>query len=252
MEKNKVLSLFDQNRKNPGKTFETGKHFVRQPGKNGAKGMVYFSCYPSDELVAGIKDQISYFSRLQQDFEWKVFEHDQPKNLKEILMNQGFNAEPWEAFLVRDFEDITDKIKVNPKVKIKRLTKLEEVSDYEKVLKSVHGEGQQPWLRKEFIEQPEIASLYVAYIKNVPVSIGRLCFDEEQPDFAGFFGGSTLPEYRRQGIYTALVFARIQEAIDKGYRYGYVDALPTSEPILKKMGFEKISASCPLIWKHHQ
>jgi hypothetical protein len=251
MEKNEVLSLFDQNRKNPGKTFEVEAYFVRQPGKNGAEGMIYYSCYPPGKLIEGINEQIIYFSELQQDFEWKVFEHDQPNNLKETLINQGFIAEPSEAFLVLDLENIPDSSKVNPQVNIKRLTKLDEVTDYEKVLKIIHGEGQQPWLRQEFIEQPEIASLYVAYIKNKPVSIGRLCFDAEQPNFAGFFGGSTLPEYRRQGIYTALVFARIQEAIDKGYRYGYVDALPTSEPILKQLGFEKLSASCPLIWKQN-
>ena len=249
MEKNEVLSLFDQNRKNPGKTFEVEAYFVRQPGKNGAEGMVYYSCYPPGKLTIGINEQIVYFSELQQDFEWKVFEHDQPKNLKESLIKYGFIAEEPEAFLVLDLKDLPGDLKVNKQVEIRRLETLEALEDYEKVSAAIWGEKHQDSLRQEFKDQPEKISLYVAYIQNEPVSISRLSFDDEQPNFAGFFGGSTLPEYRGQGIYTALVLARIKEAIDKGYQYGYVDALPTSEPILKKLGFVKLSTSCPLIWK---
>jgi len=252
MEKEKVLSIFDQNRKNPGDTFDITEYIVRQLGNNGREGMVYYSCFPPEKLLEGIKEQIVYFTDHQQDFEWKVFEHDQPKNLKECLIKYGFMAEAPEAFLVLDLENIPRDFKKNEKIKIKRLKTLEEIKDYEKVSAAIWGEKHQDSLRKEFKDHPEKVSLYVAYIDNEPVSISRLCFDDEQPNFAGFFGGSTLPQFRGQGIYTALVFARIKEAIHKGYQYGYVDALPTSEPILNKLGFVKLSSSCPLIWKQDQ
>ena len=252
MQKEHVLSIFDQNRKNPGVSFEVTKYVVRQVGKNGREGMVYYSCYPPEKLVQGINEQINYFSNLQQDFEWKVFEHDHPKNLKESLVNLGFIAEEPEAFLVLDLGNIPTELKANETVDVKQLKSLEDLKDYEKVSTAIWGKEHQDSLRKEFIEHPEKVSLYVAYIKNEPVSISRLCFDDEQPNFAGFFGGSTLPQYRGQGIYTSLVFARIKEAINKGYQYGYVDALPTSEPILKKLGFTKLSTSCPLVWKYHK
>ena len=54
----------------------------------------------------------------------------------------------------------------------------------------------------------------------------------------GLWGGSTLPEYRKQGLYTALVKARVQEAIERGIRYLTIDASPMSRAVLEKFGFE--------------
>ena len=55
-------------------------------------------------------------------------------------------------------------------------------------------------------------------------------------EFAGIYGGNTKPEQRNRGIYTALVAARLREALVRNRRYLIVDALPTSEPILRNEG----------------
>jgi len=89
----------------------------------------------------------------------------------------------------------------------------------------------------------------VAYNENMPVSIGRVEFESQTGVFAGLFRGATLPEHRRKGFYTSLVITRLQEACKRNYQYAYVDALPTSEPILTKLGFTRISTSYPMIWK---
>ncbi|MEV1320266.1 GNAT family N-acetyltransferase [Micromonospora arborensis] len=50
-------------------------------------------------------------------------------------------------------------------------------------------------------------------------------------EFAALWGGSTLPQWRRKGIYRALVARRARVAADRGVRYLLVDgcfSLPVS------------------------
>ena len=76
----------------------------------------------------------------------------------------------------------------------------------------------------------------VAIVDGQPVSGGRVDF-EDGVEFAGLFGGITLPEYRRRGLYRATVAKRAELARERGYRWLYSDALPTSRPILERLGF---------------
>ena len=55
-------------------------------------------------------------------------------------------------------------------------------------------------------------------------------------EFAGLWGGSTLPAWRGRGIYRALIAARAQLAVDRGFRYLQVDASEDSRPILQRLG----------------
>jgi GNAT superfamily N-acetyltransferase len=70
--------------------------------------------------------------------------------------------------------------------------------------------------------------------------------------FAGLWGGATLPQYRKMGIYTAVVAARAQEAIRRGYRFLTVDAGDMSRPILQKRGFQLLTYTTPYTWKPPQ
>ena len=63
--------------------------------------------------------------------------------------------------------------------------------------------------------------------------------------FADLWGGGTLPEYRRRGVYGALVSVRAAEARQCGVQYLTVDALPTSQPILERIGFERLTTTTP-------
>ena len=56
-------------------------------------------------------------------------------------------------------------------------------------------------------------------------------------DFATLWGGATLPEWRGQGIYRALVAQRTRLAAERGRRYMEVDASDDSRPILERLGF---------------
>jgi hypothetical protein len=55
--------------------------------------------------------------------------------------------------------------------------------------------------------------------------------------FASLWGSSTLPSWRGLGLYQLLTTRRAQLAVDHGFPYLYVEALPSSSPILAKLGF---------------
>ena len=67
-------------------------------------------------------------------------------------------------------------------------------------------------------------------------------------EFAGLWGGGTVPGWRRRGIYRALVGCRARLAAERGYRYLTVDASPESRPILERTGFSCVAITTPHIW----
>ena len=67
-------------------------------------------------------------------------------------------------------------------------------------------------------------------------------------DFASLWGGSTLPAYRRRGIYKALVARRAAEAAERGFRYLQVDASDDSRPILERLGLHRLTSTTPYMW----
>ena len=91
-----------------------------------------------------------------------------------------------------------------------------------------------------------LAVAVVAYVDGEPVSGGRVDF-EDGVEFAGLYGGITLPEFRGRGLYRATVARRAELARERGYRWLYSDALPTSRPILERLGFVAITTTTPFV-----
>jgi GNAT superfamily N-acetyltransferase len=86
----------------------------------------------------------------------------------------------------------------------------------------------------------------VAFVDGAPVSGGRIDFAGASV-FAGLFGGATVPELRGRGLYRATVAKRAELARERGVPWLYVDALPTSRPILERLGFVRLTATTPFV-----
>jgi GNAT superfamily N-acetyltransferase len=96
-------------------------------------------------------------------------------------------------------------------------------------------------------ELPANAAAVVAFADGKPVSSGRIDLDPGT-EFAGLFGGVTLPEFRGRGLYRATVLRRAEIARERGYRWLFVDALPTSRPILEWIGFTQLTTTTPYVF----
>jgi GNAT superfamily N-acetyltransferase len=91
-------------------------------------------------------------------------------------------------------------------------------------------------------------TFWVAEADGQVVSAGRLN-RVEGTEFAGLWGGSTLPEWRGKGIYRALTAARARFALAEGVRYMHSDCTVMSRPILERSGLVAVTTTTPYLWK---
>jgi hypothetical protein len=254
MDSREILARYDQEMRRevqaPGMRREAFPDLVRLVDLNGREGNVIYSSLAAQETDRVIREQIAYFNDLEQNFEWKVFGHDQPADLKERLIQHGFVLEDTEALLVLDLARAPRAL-LGPLQHDVRSITADSVDDFKAVLFAVWSEhtlGLAERLIASITLQPSSVSIYVAYDNGQPVSCGWTSFNNGN-QFAGLWSGSTVSDRRRQGFYTAIVAARVQEARQRGVRYVAVDAKPTSQPILQKLGFELAGWSHELKWR---
>jgi GNAT superfamily N-acetyltransferase len=178
-----------------------------------------------------VEPLVARMREVEGHVEWKYYSHDGPE-LRERLLAAGLEPEDEETVVVADAASIeppADDVEL-------RLATDEFVELAERVFGRSHGSG-----------LPERSLAVVAVVDGQPVSGGRVDF-EDDVEFAGLFGGITLPEYRRRGLYRATVAKRAELARERGYRWLYSDALPTSRPILERVGFVPITTTTPFVF----
>ena len=162
--------------------------------------------------------------------EWKYYSHDLPADLPERLVAAGLVPEDEETVVVAEAASIPP-----PPADVELR---EEPEVFMELAREVFGE--------DHGGLPNAAVAIVAYVDGQPVSGGRVDLDPGV-EFAGLFGGVTLPEFRGRGLYRATVARRAEIAREAGYRWLYVDALPTSRPILERNGFVAMTTTTPYV-----
>ena len=215
------------------------------------KGIVSDSQLNEANADDAIREQVSYFESIGQSFEWKLYDYDQPSDLKERLGSHGFIVEEAEAIMVLDLENAPEIFWQPVRHHIRRIIDPEKLVDVQSVEQQVWDEDSSwvlHFLGDALNKYPEQMSVYVAYIDEQPASAAWI-FYPEHSQFASLWGGATVSSFRKQGLFTALLAVRAQEAKARQVRYLTVDAMPMSRPILEKLGFEMIAYSYPCHWK---
>lgn len=249
-----LLELFDREQRiqieYPGVRKDVIGSIVRftrpAPGMN----MISYSRLDPATADAEIAAQVAYLSAIDQPFEWMVMDHDQPPDLKERLAAQGFTIEEPSPILVLDLEQVPQALANTPTADVRQVTTREGLEVVIAVMEQVYG-GSFAWMRQrmgDHLEIPGYMSVYVAYAEGEPACAAWIYFYPHS-HFAGLWGGSTLPAYRKRGLYTALLARRAQEAIARGYRYLYLDASDMSRPIVMKHGFTLLDMETSCEWR---
>ncbi len=175
-----------------------------------------------------VEPLVARMRELPGHVEWKYYSHDGPE-LRERLLAAGLEPEDEETVVAAEAASIApppDDIEL-------RVAR----DDFDELAARVFG-------RRYAL--PAKAVAVVAMVDGQPVSGGRVDF-EDGVEFAGLFGGVTLPEYRGRGLYRATVAKRAELARERGYRWLYSDALLTSRPILERLGFVPITTTTPFV-----
>jgi hypothetical protein len=254
VKKEEILEHYDKEQRRDlqvtGMRREVTEKVVRHVSLSGDEGSVIYSKLNNENVAATIREQIAYFENLNQNFEWKYYGHDKPKDLLEHLRTHGFIVEDRETLLALDLQQLPENLKQSTSHDIRLLKQTKELDDVLTVETSVWGSDQTDiitYLAENMKVQPKLLRVYVAYVDNKPASSAWM-FLNEHSQFASLWGGSTIKEYRGLGLYTALVAVRAQAAIKYGNKFLTVDASPMSQPILEKLGFQFLTYTYPCKW----
>lgn len=249
-DKKVILNELDNERQTvlyPGMTRVLESGVIRDLSADGKSGeIVYSSCSP-DQIDFVIQREIVAAREAGYDLEWKVYGHDQPANLRERLVAAGFETDDEEQFMVCSATSETLERFGKCHSDIWQITDRNGLRDVQAILEDVRGASCARQIEEyaSLLEShPATMSLYVAYVDSEPAACGRIYFHPDSK-FGALYGGQTREQFRKRGLFTAVVAARIREALARGVRYICVDALPTSEPILRKRGFEIITSTQP-------
>lgn len=184
--------------------------------------------------------------------EWKTRGHDHAPGLHESLVAHGFTPDEPESIMVGEAALLAVDVELPDGVTVRRVTDEDEVRAMTAMQAEVFGDS--PAELTAMVEQllhrmrtRDDMEMWVAEHRGRIVSAGRL-EPVEGTEFAGIWGGSTLPEYRGRGIYRALTSARARSAIGHGKRYINSDSTEFSRPILERSGFLKVSTTTPYEW----
>jgi GNAT superfamily N-acetyltransferase len=212
-----------------------------------------------DAVDALIAETVAFFAGHPQveEFEWKTRGHDWPPDLDARLRAQGLEPDEVETVMVGEASLLAIDVELPDGVTVRRVDQLPEraalVTEASQVAAQVFGDGPSGAEmldrldRMQGLEQFWVAEAGEGDDRQVICS-GRLGL-VEGTEFAGIWGGSTLPEWRGQGIYRALTAARARAALAEGVRYINSDCTVMSRPILERSGLVAVTTTTPYVWK---
>jgi GNAT superfamily N-acetyltransferase len=210
-----LLALFDEQMRRPNRP--DGSMYV-------GDGWSAVIRPPAD---GDVEPLVARMREVPDHVEWKYYSHDGPE-LRERLLAAGLVPDEEETVLVAEAASLPSP---PPDVELRVVT-----DEFVDLAAEVFGRR---------YDLPKDALAVVAVVDGRPVSGGRVDLYEDEAEFAGLFGGVTLPEFRGRGLYRATVAKRAEIAREHGYRYVYVDAAETSRPILERLGFVRITTTTP-------
>ena len=254
MNKNNLLVRYDKDLRlritYPEARKEITRNVVRIIRKSPGMNVVSFTFANESKLHQVIHQEVEYLRPLDQPFTWKVYDHDLLPNLKDELLMHGFTPDDDPAaVMVLDVKDAPALLSQPVKADIRRIDTLNGLKDIIHVLDSVWG-GHNTWVNDRLgshLQVPGYLSVYAAYVDDQPASIAWTYFP--QGNFATLFAGSTIAEYRKQGLYTSLLATRLKEIRERGYRFAVVEAGSMSKPIVERHGFQHLTTVYDYEWK---
>ena len=223
-----------------------------RPGK---EGMVAYAQLDECQAERAVQAQIDYFQERGEDFEWKLYDLDQPAVLRQLLEDRGFVADEVEAFMVYDLQGQPDQgpdPRGDASWTLQRVLSEQGVQDVLSVQEQVWSQCFD-WLGDRLLAglatKPEQRSIFCAYdLEGQPIGTGWTDYPAGSA-IPELHGGSVLAGWRGKGVYSQLYRARLAEAASRGYQSLAVDAAPMSRPILERLGFTFVCHTTPMRYK---
>jgi GNAT superfamily N-acetyltransferase len=253
MNKNNLLVRYDKDLRlrisYPEARKEITKDVVRIIRKAPGMNVVSFTFANESKLDTVIDREVDYFTPMKQPFTWKVYDHDLLPSLQQKLLSRSFVSDGGNAVMLLDVKNAPASAFQPMQADIRQIYNPKGLNDIIFVLDKVYG-ANHAWVNKRMgrhLQIPGYLSIYVAYIERQPASVAWTYFPRGH--FATLFGGTTLPEYRRQGLYTSLLSVRLNEIRERGYQFAVVETGEMSKRIIANHGFQHLTTVWDYEWR---
>jgi GNAT superfamily N-acetyltransferase len=195
-------------------------------------------------LTGAELDALIARQRGDRPVEWKLHGHDEPADLGERLRAAGFVPDERETVVVGPVAAVAAGLPVLPEgVRAREVTAREDLDRAVRDRPELAAE-----LARELAEDPAGLAVVVAETAAGELVGSAWVRFLHGTGFATLWGGWTHPDWRRRGVYRALVGYRARLAQARGYTLLQVDARDTSRPILERMGFVAITTTTPYVY----
>ncbi|MGN6106450.1 MAG: GNAT family N-acetyltransferase [Kofleriaceae bacterium] len=205
--------------------------------KRGGFNGVSFCALDEAGVDAAIDAAIAEYHALGIQFRWTVTPDCRPADLAERLARRGL-ARSWSCGLARSTANLPD---APSEVRVEEVDHAT-IDAYTRVMAEGWQDDPAPLAVAHAAVLAEPARrhrLYLAYCDGEPAAAASyVAF----PRSAYLLGAVALPQFRRRGLYRALVIARLRAAAARGLELAISHAREeTSAPVLERMGFERIA-----------
>lgn len=221
-----------------------GASFHRLGGLTLAAGQIVFvSDWPTEREALGqaIETLIADQRFRDRQMLWRIYDGDAPGDLAHHLEAAGFQASSSGWLMGRDIRSYGASSRPVD-IRVEPVGTAEGVTAYEHVLAAAFEQDPElsdatqigHWLAAED------TTIFLAHLGNQPVGCGILDYVPGRQT-CYLRAGGVHPDFRRRGIYAALVQARLLAAKQRGAGFAFSDAGALSCPRLQASGFEPIA-----------
>lgn len=190
------------------------------------------------QLNEMVLEVVRYYKDMNYNFRWKVSSTSSPKGLSDVLVKNGMILKD----LLYGFLILPSEFNVSSKREKIDIQKLNSSNFEDWLLIQEKGWGVSSEGIKQLRSNSELvisknSHTYISYYLGKPAGAAGLLM---MKDYAYMLGGVVTPEFRRKGLYRALIDARFADLSLEGLPAVFHCVSNTSAPIIQNMGFEKI------------
>lgn len=233
-----IHTLFDYSQRRRPHQTDLPASWIQTSTLTRDHGQIIWQDLQPGDFAHAIEEEVARAQARGADMlEWKLYSHDEPAGLREALMAQGFEEQPVEDILFRRSDP--GPISRVPGLEVVRVTTYDQAEKCFNLALQAFGnnwdKSPEDLLKRALTSEPFWLGLYEGH----GVSMGRLSLTKGSA-FGGLYGGASHPDFRRRGFYRPVVQARMAHAAAHGLAYVFSESLPTSQPILRALGFETL------------
>lgn len=183
------------------------------------------------------------------EVKWKARGHDEAPGLDQALLDHGFAPREPESVMIGTARALAVEVPLPGGIVLRRIRHECEVRRMSQMQREVFGDVDVDAMTAALLHRQSVDAemeLWVVEHQERIVGSGRL-----EPvagtEFAGLWGGSTVEDWRGQGIYRALTAARARSALRRGRTLIHSDSTVRSRPILERHGFLAVTTIRPYL-----